>query len=535
MKMFWKLSLVFVVTLLIKGCDCQPMACGRAPLNTKIVGGVNASAGAWPWQVSLHQDGSHFCGGSLINNRWVLSAAHCFPGNTAANITVYLGRQSQEQSNPNEVSRSVSQLIVHPGYGNGTSYNNDMALLQLSSPVNFTDYIGPVCLAADGSIFNSDTMWVTGWGTIYSGVSLPSPQILQEVDVPLVGNSKCNCLYSGTITDNMMCAGLPEGGKDSCQGDSGGPMVIKQGPRWIQAGVVSFGYGCALPQYPGVYARVSQYQQWISEQIGANSAGFVTFNSTTPLPDENCTLSTPPTLCGGSADSWSWMAHLTYHGYPMCVGTLVSDRFVMTSASCLSGFMGMDGWTVTLNVVQWDCSSNVMSAGVANVFFDDILGNGVALVELSFPFYNVANVPVDMYDLSFGPGSQCSVVGQNSWDQSFQEVQVTIVNCDPSETSPINICTEPLYWSFQRENGIPLLCRMYGMWIQTGLLSIGRSGINPQSSNSTVFIRTSPFSNFLTNTIREYPSILDGAESFSPLSLTCILLLSFPAVLQAIY
>lgn len=75
------------------------------------------------------------------------------------------------------------------------------------------------------------------------------------------------------------------------QGDSGGPMVIKQGSRWIQAGVVSFGYGCALPEYPGVYARVSQYQQWISGQIGANSAGFVTFNSTT-LPDENVSCPT---------------------------------------------------------------------------------------------------------------------------------------------------------------------------------------------------------------------------------------------------
>ncbi|XP_077069358.1 prostasin [Siphateles boraxobius] len=530
MKMFWKLSLVFVVTLLIKGCDCQLMACGRAPLNPKIVGGVNASAGAWPWQVSLHTDGSHFCGGSLINNQWVLSAAHCFPGTNATSITVYLGRQSQEQPNPNEVSRSVSQLIVHPDY-DGPSHNNDMALLHLSSPVNFTNYISPVCLAAEGSTFNTDTMWVTGWGTIYSGVSLPSPQILQEVDVPLVGNSKCNCHYGGTITDNMMCAGLSEGGKDSCQGDSGGPMVIKQGSTWIQAGVVSFGEGCALPDIPGVYARVSQYQQWISEQIGASLAGFVTFNSTTP-PDENVNCATPPTLCGGSAGSWPWMARLSYHGYPMCVGTLVSDRFVMTSASCFSRFIGLNGWTVTLNVDQWDCSSNFMTAHVANVFFNNMFGNGVALLELSNSFYYIGSVPVDMYDLSFGPGTQCSAVGWNSGG-ALQEIQTTIVNCDNSDTSPINICTEPLSLSFQQnDNGIPLLCTMNDMWIQTGILSIPPAG---ESSNSTVFIRTSPFASFLTNTIREYPSILDGAESFSSLSLTCILLLSVPAVLQAIY
>jgi len=87
---------------------------------------------------------------------------------SAASITVYLGRQSQKQPDPNEVSRDVSQIIIHHDYGNGQS-NNDMALLQLSSPVNFTNYIAPVCLAAEGSIFNSDTMWVTGWGKIHTG------------------------------------------------------------------------------------------------------------------------------------------------------------------------------------------------------------------------------------------------------------------------------------------------------------------------------------------------------------------------------
>ncbi|KAK2916545.1 hypothetical protein Q8A67_000919 [Cirrhinus molitorella] len=534
MKMFWTLSVVFVITLLTKGSDCQSV-CGSAPLNTKIVGGTNASAGAWPWQVSLHQSGSHFCGGSLINSEWILSAAHCFPSiPDSADYTVYLGRQSQELPNPNEVSKSVSQVILHPEY-NSFSHDNDIALLHLSSPVNFNNYIQPVCLAAEGSTFNSDTMWLTGWGDIFSGVSLPSPQILQEVDVPMVGNTKCNCLYGGSITDNMMCAGPLEGGRDTCQGDSGGPMVIKQGSTWIQAGVVSFGRGCADPNYPGVYSRVSKYQNWITQHVGMNNAGFVPFTSTAPVLDETCP--TPPPVCGGSAGSWPWMASVTYYNYPKCVGTLVSDLFVMTSASCFARYMDTNGWTVVLDVVQWDCTSMPIAADVANVFFDDIFGNGVALVQLSHPFSSVPNLPVDMYDLSFSPGTQCSVVGWSAGGltyPSFQEFQTTIVNCDPSQSSQMNICTELLDVQ-QDDNGSPLLCRMDGMWVQTGILSIPPgSQINPYS-NSTVFIKTSPFTYFLTNTIQSVPSILDGAESFSPLSLTYILLLSLPAILQAFY
>ncbi|XP_051771647.1 tryptase-like [Ctenopharyngodon idella] len=212
-------------------------------------------------------------------------------------LTVVLGRQTQKGFNPNEVSKNVKLIIKHPSYNRHTS-NNDIALLKLRSPVTFTDYIRPVCLAADGSVFNNGTdSWITGWGNIDEGVSLPSPNVLQEVEVPVIGNRQCNCLYGvGNITDNMICAGLLEGGKDSCQGDSGGPMVSRQSSVWVQSGIVSFGIGCARPEYPGVYTRVSRYQEWITSFMCSDPPGFVQFTSTGTDSDNSYTCPDLPPL-----------------------------------------------------------------------------------------------------------------------------------------------------------------------------------------------------------------------------------------------
>uniref|UniRef100_A0A672JN13 Peptidase S1 domain-containing protein n=1 Tax=Salarias fasciatus TaxID=181472 RepID=A0A672JN13_SALFA len=272
--------------------------CGIAPMNTRIVGGEDAPPGSWPWQVSLQIFGSHVCGGSLINREWVMSAAHCFSSTSGWMIS--LGRENLEGNNPNAVTISVSRIILHPDYDRRSS-DNDIALLRLSSPVTFTDYIRPVCLAASESVFNNGTdSWVTGWGAVKEGgesMFLPFPGTLQEVEVPVLGNRQCNCLNGvGTITDNMICAGVLAGGKDSCQGDSGGPMVSKQGSTWVQSGIVSFGFGCARPNLPGVYSRVSRFQQWINSHIQSDKPGFVQFNSIGPDVDSSYTCPGLPPL-----------------------------------------------------------------------------------------------------------------------------------------------------------------------------------------------------------------------------------------------
>uniref|UniRef100_A0A8C6TK61 Peptidase S1 domain-containing protein n=1 Tax=Neogobius melanostomus TaxID=47308 RepID=A0A8C6TK61_9GOBI len=283
---------------------CVSSVCGQPPLNPRIVGGQAAPEGAWPWQVSIHRGFGHICGGSLINNLWVLSAAHCFRSDN----TVYIGRQTQENTNANEVRRTIVEVINHESYDDSTN-DNDIALLKMASTVTFTNYIRPVCLAASGSTFHAGTdSWITGWGSIGSGSKRTN---LMEVEVPVVGNRKCKCDYAGVflINDNMICAGLEAGGKDSWR--LWGPMVSKQNSRWIQSGVVSFGRGCALPNNPGVYTRVSRYQSWINSKITENQPGFITFTSSGTDSDL-------------SASSWSLLTSARLELYmPFSHGTFV--------------------------------------------------------------------------------------------------------------------------------------------------------------------------------------------------------------------
>ncbi|XP_008435038.1 testisin-like [Poecilia reticulata] len=291
------LPILALLNFLCAGSDAQLNECGFAPRNPKIVGGQDASPGSWPWQVELQLNGQFKCGGSLINKKWVLTAAHCIEDPAPSMWKVILGQQNQrDRDTKTVVERNIGKIIVHPKFSQ-TTIDNDIALLRLSSPVEFTDYIRPVCLAASGSRFNNGTdSWVTGWGNVGEGEPLPRPQTLQEVKVPVIGNRQCSCLLR-TVTDNMICAGVLSGGKDSCEGDSGGPMVSKQRSRWIQSGVVSFGFGCAQPNLPGVYTRVSRYQSWIKARIRFNKPGFVEFTSRGEDPDSSftCQRSSPVT------------------------------------------------------------------------------------------------------------------------------------------------------------------------------------------------------------------------------------------------
>ncbi|KAM4536410.1 serine protease 27-like [Odontesthes bonariensis] len=307
-----------MIILVCKGCHSQQPECGRVVTTGRIVGGQNASPGSWPWQASLKMYGSFTCGGSLITNQWVLTAAHCISSDDVGQTVIHLGLDNLTGPNPNEVNQTLESVVCHPQYDSLT-LDNDICLLKLSAPVSFTDYIQPVCLASKDSTFHDGVMsWVTGFG-LTSSPGSPA-ETLQEVDVPIVGKNRCSCYYKdfNKITDNMICAGFQEGGKDSCQGDSGGPLVTKNDHAWVQGGVVSFGQGCALAEKPGIYARVSEYHKWISDTVTGMSPGFVNFTS----PGNDMDLffdcptqppSTPPTTTDDSIfGSGENLSHFTY-------------------------------------------------------------------------------------------------------------------------------------------------------------------------------------------------------------------------------
>uniref|UniRef100_A0A8C9V0Q4 Nuclear factor related to kappaB binding protein n=1 Tax=Scleropages formosus TaxID=113540 RepID=A0A8C9V0Q4_SCLFO len=257
------------------GSDEANCECGTRPYkSSRIVGGQAAVEGEWPWQVSLHIKGSgHVCGASVIDERWLVTAAHCVQDSGQTKYSqpqvweAYLGLHIQGKMGEDTQKRSLKRIIAHPYY-NDYTYDNDIALMELDSAVTLGHSVWPICLPAETHNFPvGENVWITGWGATREGGSGAS--ILQKAEVRTINQTVCNDLMSGQITSRMICAGVLTGGVDACQGDSGGPLSAPgaQG-RLFLAGVVSWGDGCARRNKPGIYTRVTKFRSWIKEKTG---------------------------------------------------------------------------------------------------------------------------------------------------------------------------------------------------------------------------------------------------------------------------
>jgi len=256
----------------VSGLNCK---CGIRVRKGRIIGGNTTGVNEYPWQVQFSRLGydrfrTHHCGGSLINNQWILTAAHCFQGwaNNPGLWRAVLGEHDLSKTNDaKHVDFRISKIVLHPYY-HRTRF--DFALLRLKKKVDFSRYphIRPICLPEnDRNTYQGKNAIASGWGRLFNNDRF-KPTKLQAVDLKVLSNRDCVNNYGWhhtQITEQMLCAhGF--GKKSPCHADSGGPLVTRIGKHYELIGVTSFGASpdCANKRVPGVFARVSKQLGWIS-------------------------------------------------------------------------------------------------------------------------------------------------------------------------------------------------------------------------------------------------------------------------------
>ncbi|XP_063776869.1 plasma kallikrein-like [Pseudophryne corroboree] len=256
-------SLRLCKTRTIGGCG-QPV-----DVESRIVGGSNSSLGEWPWQVSLHlklspNNNKHVCGGSIISNQWIVTAAHCVELWRLPKIwNIYGGIAKLSDITPATPALEVEQIIIHPEYS-GVENGSDIALLKLKSPITYNDYQQAICLPPRQDSFVTPKMcWITGWGYTEESAS-STADVLQKAEIPPKSSKECQESYKKEkLGDKVLCAGYRQGQIDSCKGDSGGPLSCEVDKTWYLIGITSWGEGCAQPDKPGVYTKVTEFTDWI--------------------------------------------------------------------------------------------------------------------------------------------------------------------------------------------------------------------------------------------------------------------------------
>ncbi|XP_055327372.1 transmembrane protease serine 9-like [Paramacrobiotus metropolitanus] len=369
----------------------------------KIVGGTVAEKGSWPWQIHLARTVSFLglfntttfgCGGTIIDQQWIITAAHCVDPKTASLHFIRVGQHDSSIQEPHARNYGVDRVIVHENYVSYV-YKNDIALLHLTTPIEYSDYVQPACLADEGhDPLPGTECAATGWGHTdpkpppifgkeayyaeHSTKAALGSSLLRQVFVNVVDRSICNGTdyYKGKITDAMLCAGSP--GKDACQGDSGGPFVCtstgngKSAQTYTLVGVTSWGHGCAAERRPGVYTRIGKFKAWIEGKIA--TAAFVchfelsratmvsigglielVFLAAVFVPTGRANQCGIPSIrpntkinkiVGGQdviKGSWPWQVRIGYRRATwfgtsidlICGGSLISPRYIVTAAHCV--------------------------------------------------------------------------------------------------------------------------------------------------------------------------------------------------------
>ncbi|XP_021957380.1 serine protease 27 [Folsomia candida] len=288
--------------------ELSQCVCGLQNRDDRIVGGEDAKMNEFPWQAAIVYAGTRQpkCGASVLNDRYILTATHCFwfDGMQADEVEVLIhayildmtkkdiakdvklgemgsirgsGYNLKLKTDEEEKTQRyrVAEIIMHPLFTE--QYDYDFALLRLEKKIDLTasDSPTPICLPPPNlpdATFEDTNPWVVGWGMPDENAG-GTTRVLQKLSVPILPLKRCQKWLPGLVTQRMICAGFEEGKKDACTGDSGGPLILKQSNKqWWQIGIVSWGEGCAGYHKPGLYSRVTEMHQWLSYQANKHDA-----------------------------------------------------------------------------------------------------------------------------------------------------------------------------------------------------------------------------------------------------------------------
>ncbi|KAM9305347.1 polyserase-2-like [Gastrophryne carolinensis] len=445
--------------------------CGTQGLQVRIFGGNKVAPGEFPWHVTMTFNGKPFCGGSLISDRWIVTAAHCFDRTATEDKRdhklwrVHLGftKMGQSQQESSAVTVVPSRIMVHERYHTYTD-GFDIALVEFSQPVNFTRFISPICLPESSHRFHlRSPCYATGLQDVADGVPLNSERSLEKVQQTLIGWKTCNCIYNTHMRPDlenpakpgMLCITESDGKAGPCLGDSGGPVVCNEDGVWFLAGAISFSQGCHLLNSPTIISSVSFYQDWIQKNT-ENKTSFApqTIAVTDDTDNDTCSdiLSNQTTGCGvsqvndpasGEPGAWPWQVELWMDGEPVCSGALISPNWVITAAECFSGPDTSDSpedWSVTVSAgtpVMKQVA--VQKISIHGSYISPEKGDNVALVLLAHsvplgPFTQPICLPGSEQQMPYG--SSCWLVTGNNSVSAFEGDQISDVALVPAGERP---------------------------------------------------------------------------------------------------
>ncbi|XP_070411603.1 ovochymase-1 isoform X2 [Nothobranchius furzeri] len=488
----------------VAGVRCFPP---EQEAETRIIGGQEAWAHSWPWQVSLQFSSMSACGGAIIGPLWVISAAHCFIRyNTVSLWKVLAGKHDLDKpQEPEEQLVDVTRIISHHQYDTRTK-ESDVALVKLDRPLVFNQFVRPIDLWMT-PLPDLMRCTITGWGSTREN----GPRInrLQEVNVSILSSVDCNEYYGGRVRASMFCAGKDEGGADACQGDSGGPLSCFTGTRHELAGLVSWGVGCGRAKRPGVYTKVQEHVEWISGIMndeneneeenfdeaenrcgrqrstceGVPGVAGISVSPDRVVKVENLTESCP--------SSWPWMVSLQSSGQHYCSGVLVQHRWVVTAKHC--------SVSAKEDVVVFGLQ-DLSQRAVQTILVDEVFSPlhdtsfppqaDLALVRLSIPARfgpKVSPICVPEEDEELDQSWTCITAGwgkskaTGNLDPNKQHnAELTLVNETACALkwgdfiSDAHICSHPAgSASCMGDSGAPLFCRKRDVYFLFGVVTWG--------------------------------------------------------------